>query len=217
LDTAWATVAAALGGSLLGSLSTWLVGLAQYRRAEKAQTVRERHQAYLGVLDASTQSVIMAQRAGLTLRLRTGINEGLAVLLRQRKPLQPDEVLAWGTESLTRLLDAMTRLHAYGTQAAAEAAHTLIDRCQDLTAAAVASDPEQNAVHKAIKGVIQTEAQQQAVDTAFRRVFAAQYAFLALIRKEIGSDTIKLPYNDERAEPTQTIGHPPRGSGEPTP
>src|SRR6266511_104052 len=106
LDPVWAPVIAALGASSLTLLGTWGLYQLQHWQAKRTAERQERHAAYQEVLNRSITFAFRARTLGDAMRFRSGLSEGLSVLLRLRRTLDSLELYDWIDRDLRPLGDA---------------------------------------------------------------------------------------------------------------
>ena len=131
----WVPVVAAVFASLLTGAVTWGVTAWTRRQDERDDQDRMRRAAYLGLLQASTEVLLLGQRVHWTLRLRTGLRESLNVTLRYWKPVEPMDLIDLGLATLQRVLDAQTHVWSVGTQAGIDAADKVVEAASDFVQA----------------------------------------------------------------------------------
>jgi hypothetical protein len=192
MDAGVAGLIGALGGSLLSGGLVWLVGERQRKQNLRDAEAQDRIAAYAALLTTSMNMTMRIQTVGDTKRLRSGIQEGLAVTLGQRKPLDLMELYDWFNQDGSRLNDAWMRVWAVGTQEAIDAADRLMDGIGDLMAAAVAENPEIGRLRMTLFGAGRSAAQAQAFDAAMRTLAERQVAFVQVLRKEDGAKTVEF-------------------------
>ncbi len=87
IDPVMATLAAGLGGSLLTGGAAFGLVAVQSRGARRAQVQSARGAAYSRLLSSSGLIVHSANAMHVTMRTRSGVFEGVDVLLRLKKPM----------------------------------------------------------------------------------------------------------------------------------
>ncbi len=98
----------------LGSLTLWW---ANARRAAKGAEQDRRQKAYADLLVASLGVSLRAHVLITVLKTRSGLGEGVAVALGQRKQLEAMGLHDWMNQDFGPLMDAWSRAWAYGTPA----------------------------------------------------------------------------------------------------
>jgi hypothetical protein len=202
IDSVWAPVVAALGASLLTILGTLWLNRRQHRRAGKDAARQERFAAYQELLNWSFALANRIRAAGDTMRLRTGLGEGVQVLLRQRKPLDLMELYDWFELDFRGMRDAWSCIWTTGTQAAIDSADRLVDATVDLMSVATAS-PQRCWVVKvygSLVGESWSKEQLEAYDTAARRFVDERVQFAQLVRTETGREKVEMTFERARRE-----------------
>lgn len=115
-------------GAVLGAV--WL----QDRRTSRAAAVDARERAYVDLLIASVAVARRLHALITTAKARSGLQEGFAVVLGQRQPLEPMALHDWVEADFRPLLDAWSRVWATGTPRGVHAANKLVACCTDLVA-----------------------------------------------------------------------------------
>ena len=192
MDAEWVGVVAALGGALVSGLTVWLVGIHQRKQNLGDAEAQERIAAYVALLTISANMTMRIQTLGDAKRLRSGIQEGLAVTFGQRKPLDLLELYDWLNQDGSRLNDAWMKVWAVGTQEAIDAADRLMDGIGDFMAAAVAENPEIGRLRMTLFGTGRSAAQVQAYDAAMRTLAERRVAFAQVLRNEDGAEAVEF-------------------------
>jgi hypothetical protein len=184
--TIWVPVVAALGASLLTGLATWGIGQWQQAKRDKGEAQQARSAAYRELLIYSVDFIRRAQALGHMVRLRSGFAEGVAVTLRQRKPVEMFDLFEWVDKSMQPLTAAWSQIWLVGSQAAIDAADSLMNSCADFMEAATASDPGRGYLAKLVKGEAPSAEQTAAFHAALKCVSRERVAFARLVRKDLG-------------------------------
>lgn len=127
----WAVVASVASAVLLfwPPLLVWLLSA---RRTAKAEAQSREHQAYADLLVASVGMASRAHTLLTTLKLRSGLAEGLAVTLGVRPPVDPLALHDWIDRDHARLMDAWSRVWVYGSAKGVRLGNRLVDGCGAL-------------------------------------------------------------------------------------
>jgi hypothetical protein len=168
MTSAWAVVAAALGASFLTSLGSLGVVWYQDRRRGKAGDQDALHSAVLELLTRSIAAALRAQALRDTLRFRSGLMEGVdVVILRLRKPADPMEVLDW-QQDLVPLNAALNEIWTRWDQEGIRLANDLVGKCADLLGTCVALAPP-NTLRQRLGKVVIGERWTPATEKAYER------------------------------------------------
>lgn len=135
VTSACLAVVAALGASFLTGLAAlgvtafreWLGGRAADRDALDA--------AVTEMLSRSMGISLRANTMAHTMRLRSGLGEGIDVLTHHRKPLDPLEFHDWLAQDQAPLNASWSVIWARGNQETIRRANALLAACTDLTGA----------------------------------------------------------------------------------
>lgn len=126
MNEAWAVVVAALGASALTIIGTfWLERWRLVRTDKEAQKDRLRE----ACVQMGSHALALALRANalyLTAILRSGIGEGLDIVLYHRKPLDPMDLADWLSADLEPMLEAQSIIEVTGDEGLVRAAADLI-------------------------------------------------------------------------------------------
>lgn len=206
MDTdVWATVVAALGASFLTILGSF--GLFQWQRwRDSRASTRASKEAAYSELHARAWAV--ARRVGtlgLAKQFRSGIAEGVAVSLGQRKALDVFQLHEWLEADFRPLADAYSRVCLVGSQEAIEIANKLLSACSDLIGTATATDSQQSPIVRFIKGERPTVEQVKAFEAAQTRLFKELEALVAVARREVGNALVVLPLGRAELDAAQSV------------
>lgn len=191
--TVWAPVVSALGASFLTILGSF--GLFQWQRwRDNRSSARATKEAAYTELHARAWSVTRrVGTLGLAKQFRSGITEGLAVSLGQRKALDVFQLHEWIEADFRPLTDVYARVCVVGSQGAIDIANNVLSACSDLIGTATATDPQQSPIVRFFKGERPTAEQIEAFEAAQKQVFVQLEALVALACREIGSNSVMLP------------------------
>ena len=190
LDPVWAPVIAALGSSFLTLLGTVGWDQRKERRANRAAEMQEQHAAYQEVLNRSMTFALRAKTLGDAMRVRSGLSEGLAVALWQRREVDPFELYEWIDRDFRPLGDAWARIWVVGTQEAIDAADKLVTTCGELMAAATAR-PQRGFISRVQTFVVgELWSEEQLV------------AFVKVMRREMDKKTVRLALDHDQLSST---------------
>jgi hypothetical protein len=193
IDPVWAPVVAALGASFLTISGTF--GLAQWQRWRDGRASgKNARQAVYGEFHARIFSFARrVESLGLTKQLRSGIDEGISVVTRQRKPLDLFALYDWVDVEFKPLNDAYSKICAMGSQEAVDVAARLLSTCGELTNYAIATDEQRGYLIKLIRGEVQTDEQKSDYQKCLVTLFKENEKLARLIRKETGRPAAIFP------------------------
>jgi hypothetical protein len=204
-------VVAALGASLLtGAASLGVVAL-QERLRGKRDDRDTLTSAVTAMLSRSMAFMLRAQAAGLQMRLRSGLGEGADVALRVRKPADVLEFHDWLAADLAPLNEAWSVIWARGDQETVRLANALLDKCSDLFAAAIATEPAHGAaarVRRRVLGEKLTPELETALAEAVKDVAHARERLAQHVRRRLGQPAVTLFGHEAPG-----LAAPPGGSG----
>jgi hypothetical protein len=131
-----------------------------------------------------------------TMERRSGLQEGLEVTLRHRKPIDIMSLYDWAVDDLNTLMDAWSRVWYLGTQAAIDAADSLVSACNEVLELAVTynseEQPAKRRLHTYVVGLRWNQEEQAAFQAALTRTAERRAAFVQLMRKELGQPPVEL-------------------------
>jgi hypothetical protein len=132
----WIPVIAALGGSALTGLLGFGLLWWQSHRAEQSALSERRARAYSILLARSGVIVHVAMGFHTTMQFRSGLAEGVNVMLGKQKPLDPLELTERIRADIEPLYEAWSEVWAVGSKEAIIEANILVDKCGDVMSAA---------------------------------------------------------------------------------
>jgi hypothetical protein len=94
--------------------------------------MQARAAAYAELLTRSLAAASRIQAARTTMQLRSGLQEGLSILLHHCKPLDFFDFYDWLHQDMTPLHEAWSKVWMVGSQEAMDAADRLVTACADL-------------------------------------------------------------------------------------
>jgi hypothetical protein len=136
----------------------------QQRRRNEAEALENKVAAYHQMI---TSSVAVMTRAAA---LRSGLKEGLDVVLRHRNPLDPMELHDWLAQDAAPLYQAWSMVQMSGSHEAVRVATTLLDACAGVIGVATESGQAHGKIAGTIKGIAWTDTQQASYDKAVTAV-----------------------------------------------
>jgi len=198
VSSSWAPVVAALGAAFLTGFFTWGAAAWAQRRADKRESLRHRREGYQPLLNASNLLISLGFGSRVLLQARTGVAEGIGLLLRIRRPVDSQELQQQYAAALTAILDAQDALSTVGSQAAVEtgeqvamAAANYLSACADMT-----SNQKR---WLALQGWKPTKRQEQELEKRLRELSQARAAFVHRIREDLGEQPIVLSIDRNEA------------------
>jgi hypothetical protein len=195
MSSAWAVVVAALGAALLTSLGSLGVVGYQERKRSQASDRDALHSAVLELLTRSTAVGLRAQALQDTIRSRSGLGEGVDVMLRYRKPFDPMELHDWQAQDLVPLNAALNEVWTRGDREGIRLADGLVSRCADLLRESTARAPARTALkwlRKAVFGERWTPGMLATQQCALDDMLAARRRLADYARAVLKMDTVDL-------------------------
>ena len=188
-------LAAALGSSFLTGFASLGAVWAQEWRRNKANDRSALCAAAMELLSRSLDVAMRARAMGETMRIRSGVREGLDISLRQRKPVDLLDLHDWMAQSLAPLNVALVELWARCDQEGVRLANDVVEKCMDLLGASTALEPARSTRDRMVKWAVgerwtpemRTELQRALVDLAHARKRFADHA-----RSKLGQGPIDL-------------------------
>jgi hypothetical protein len=177
MTSAWAVVAAALGAAALTALGS--LGVVRYQERKRGK-VSDRDALHRAVLELLTRSIAVALRAVAmrdAIRYRSGMMEGVDIVLRLRKPVDALELYDWQAPDLVPLNAALNEVWTRWDQEGIRRANDLVNKCADLLSASVALTPAstlRQRLRKAVIGERWTLQEEEAYGRARQDMLAAR-------------------------------------------
>jgi hypothetical protein len=189
----WSPVVAALGTGAIG-----FGGLVwQQRHRDKKEAEAEKAAAYHLLIAESLAFTIRAGTLRLLMRARSGLGEGVELLLGMREPFDLMKFHDWFAEGYQPMNVAWSTIQVTGSPEAVKVATELLNAAADLVKVATTPGAGRGKAMATVRGLAWTEEQQAALDEASKRVVAHREAFIKLVRKELGMKaaefTIEVP------------------------
>lgn len=187
----WVPVVAALGATLLTTLGALALEAQRQRAAARGASLQRRRAAYIGLIQAAHGTLALGQVLRGALRVQSGMDDSIALLLHLRKPVDPLE-LGWRVQGeLTPLLNAQAEVLSCGTPRSVTAANDVVSRATEYLQAATGMTTRQ----RALKSVVRwkpTKEQDKMVGGRLARVSLAVQVFIVVVREELGEDSLPL-------------------------
>lgn len=132
MNNYWIPVIAALGASALTGLVALGLDALRARRRDREKLNERRVHAYSEIISHASSFALAAGAMHLTAQVRSGFVEGLDIVLRHRKPIEPLDLHDWLMKELGPMLDAMAEIWVVGTPEAVVAANELMKKCNNV-------------------------------------------------------------------------------------
>ncbi len=197
-------ITAAFGASALtvaGSLG--VVWVQEWRRGK----ARDRAALQSAVRELLTQSMAVALRVqamGETMKVRSGLGEGLDVALRLRKPADPMALHDWIAQDIVPLNAALDEIWTRWDQGGVRLANDVVGKCMDLMGASTATQPASTSrerVRKWAVGERWTPEMRDAHQTAMKELAHARKRLADYARTHLALPAVDLfAQVDEPAE-----------------
>lgn len=126
MTDAWAVVAAALGASALTIIGTFWLERWRLARAEREAQKDRLREACVQMGSHALAFAVRAHALYLTAIVRSGIGEGLDVVLYHRKPLEPMDLADWLAVDLKPILESQSLIEVTGDEELVRAAADLV-------------------------------------------------------------------------------------------
>lgn len=192
ISTIWAPVIAALGASLLTGFFGFGLEWWRERKAAKAALAERRSHAYSKLLVESTATMHLVSSMHSIMQTRSGLREGVNVLTRQYKVLDPFEFARWFTTESQPLFEAWSEVWAVGSKEAIAEANDLVAKCGEVMGAGAQHG---NAVPPWMRGIVGekwSQAQLDEWETTMRALAVSRKRLGEIARKELGVEAVNL-------------------------
>lgn len=141
MTTTEVALTAAFGSSFLtAAASLGVIWLQQHLR-RRADAKAALHGAVLEVLSRSLSVATRSRAMGETMKIRSGLVEGLDIALHHRKPTDPMELHDWLAQDLTPLNTALADIWTRWDQEGVRLANDVVSKSMDLMGASLARQP----------------------------------------------------------------------------
>jgi hypothetical protein len=141
VTTAELTVVAALGASFLTALASLGVVAFQEWRRRKARDREVLQAAVNELLSRSLQLAFRADTMRATMKLRSGLKEGLDVVMRNRKPVDSFELHDWMAQDWAPLNSALSQIWISWDQEGIRLANDVAGKAGELLGVRTAATP----------------------------------------------------------------------------
>jgi hypothetical protein len=192
MSQAVAIIVAAIIGAVLAVGGSITVVELQARRQHRHDRQAACRKAYSDLLATSTNLLQYAQMLHVTMATRSGLTEGVDVLSKVRKPIDPLEL--WETMRLE--VDPLNRAWAevwtVGSQDGIHLANILVDRCAVAISLATARGEGRSPIMRVIAGEKWTSEQLDSWAEQQRTVAAARRELALFARSELGYEVAEV-------------------------
>lgn len=199
MNDALVALIAALGASLLTAVGS--LGVVHYQERLRGESA-EADALAVTVTELLSRSFALAVRAraiGETVKLRSGIGEGVEVTMRQRKPADLLELHDWLEKDFAPLRTAWSELWSRGDQELVDAGNRLMLACADVVTAATDTMPTPSElsakVRRFVRGEEWTPEMTERLQLSERALSAARKELTLVARRKLGRSLID-PYNE---------------------
>jgi hypothetical protein len=132
---AWAIVASGAIGGVLGIVASFGGAIYQQRVIGRREAASARKRVYVELLSRSLTLLHRVQALRDTARLRSGLSEALDVLTRQRRLLDPMQLVDWLMQDMQPAYDAWSAVWASAPPTIVQSANELIAHCSEVIGA----------------------------------------------------------------------------------
>lgn len=189
----------AFATAVLTGLSTVVVWWTQRATTEKDTQRTTRDRAYIDLIACTVEFSMHARALGDLMHFRSGLKEGAAVTLGQRKALDPADIFPQMIDQFNPLQTAWSAVQIHGSQEAADLADKILSASGDLLTAATSMNDERPKIMRALFGEKWTERKSASFDEAARRLMRSRADLIHLARKEARREAIVLSIDEAEA------------------
>jgi hypothetical protein len=188
----WVPVIAALGASALTGIVAF--GLEWWRsyRADKSARAEQRSRAYSMLLARSTVIAHLASDLHLVMEFRSGLREGLNVMMGMQKALDPLGLADRLRAELQPLYEAWSEVWVVGSKEAIPEANDLVAQCGAVMGAATKRGEARTELLRVIAGEKWTQEQLDQWQEELRGLAEARRRLGAIARREAGVEVAEL-------------------------
>jgi hypothetical protein len=172
---------AALGASALTGLVGFGLSWLQTRREAKTVRWQSRRSAYSRLLAATAMVVHDADTLHLMMQSRSGIGEGVDVVLHYRKPIEAVDLHELVHPTMTALHEALADVWTVGTPQAVRFANVAADGSAEVMRAATESGQARSELGTRLRGVKWTDEQLASWRAAQHALASARAKFANLV------------------------------------
>jgi hypothetical protein len=188
-------ITAALGASFLTAAGSLGVVWVQALRSGKAQDRAALRAAVRELLSRSIAVALRAQTMGETMKLRSGLSEGLDVTLHLRKPADMMEFHDWMAQDLVPMHAALDEIWTRWDQDGVRLANDIVGKCMDLLGTSTATQPARTGrerIRKWVVGERWTTEMRDAHQAAIEELAHARKRFADYARVQLGLSAVDL-------------------------
>lgn len=198
---AWAVVISGLGGGLLGAIASFGAVAYQQQRLDRREAAAARGKAYGELL---LRSLTLAQRAATlksTARVRSGLREGLDVVLRHRKPLDPMQLHDWLMQDGLPAIEAWSNIWLTAPTPIVTKANELLGACSEVMEAATSFEPPSGVaqLRELLLGLQENPEQTKRLADAVSLLGKTRRDFAVLVRGTTGQASAELFLSSDSA------------------
>ena len=218
MTSAWAVVAAALGASLLTGGASLSVIWVQEKLRRKSSDRAALHAAVQDVLSRSIAVAMRGRAMGETMKVRSGLKEGLDVTMRHRKPVDPLELHDWIAQDGVPLNAALNEIWMRWDQEGIRLANDVVGKCLDFMDASTALQPARSGrerVRSWAMGERWTPGMIAENERAMKELAQARKRLADYARAKLGLPAVDLFAQVEASEDQEAVSGVPPTAGEP--
>jgi hypothetical protein len=192
IDHDTAILIAGLGGACIGIGGGVAVAAIQARRQTRSERNGARAAAYSRLIATTGLLMHTAQTLRLAMQFRSGINEGLDIALRLRKPMDLFDLNTELRKDLEPLYQAWAEVWTVGTQEAIATANELIGLATMVMGTATARGEGRGGIARALIGEKWMPEQLAAWERSIAELAQCRRQFGEIARAELGHDVADL-------------------------
>jgi hypothetical protein len=193
-DAGW-TAIAALGAAALTAFASLGVVWVQGRLSAKARAEADLLRALEELMSRSVSIGTRSLALGQAMRFRSGLNEGLDIALRLRKPADVLELHDWMHQDLAPMQHALVEVWSTADQSLIAAANHLMDASVDVVTTSTAREQLESRrlrVRRYLLGERWTPYMRTASEEAVRAMAEARRDLLNLTRERLQSEAVNV-------------------------
>ncbi len=188
----WVPVIAALGSSALTGLVAFGLEWRRSSREGRSARLERRVRAYTMLLARSGVIAHTASGLHVAMEARSGLREGLNVMLRLQKPPDPLDLIDRLRADIQPLYEAWSEVWAVGSKEAISEANDLVERCGAVMGAATQQGKASPEFLRMIAGEKWTQAQLDQWQEELRGLAEARRRLAVTARREAGVEVAEL-------------------------
>ncbi len=211
MDAIWAPVVAALGSSSLTTVGILLRDRIQGQRDRRASLQAACKQAYGQMLTGCAIFMLEVGGVHLAMEVRSGLKEGVDIALRQRKPIDPLELVDRLIAHSQPLFDAWSTIWSVGTPEAIAAANVVMNWSTKALTMHTRPGAARSPLATYVLGQKWTDEQMQQAQEAMVGLGNARKRLAEIARKEFGMEKTDLFAGQSDEVGTQPTAMPRNG------